>query len=279
MPEGPGVPHPPHYPASRTLDRLVPPLRPKSEKEFPSPKELRVGTGEMQGAAPTPAVVPVGNYLLLDGAGYATTPDHASLDITGDIDIRIAVAMDDWTPVANSFVVAKNLVSGGQGAYFLRVNTDAATTLQWSTTGANGVDADFTALTGPPANGSLLLLKATLDVDDGALQRVANLSTKTSTPGGAASDLSANSGWTLHDTKTGAVTSIFASAADLVVGATNNGAAGRVAGKVYAAVVKSGIDGTTVANPDFSSQAVGTTSFTDGTGKLWTLNGTASIAA
>jgi len=41
------------------------------------------------------------NYLYLPGTNgnYVSTPDAAPLDITGDIDIRVRISLDDWMPL------------------------------------------------------------------------------------------------------------------------------------------------------------------------------------
>jgi hypothetical protein len=46
------------------------------------------------------------DFVLLPGASgdYVSTPDAAALDITGDLDLRVRVAMDDWTPAAESIL-------------------------------------------------------------------------------------------------------------------------------------------------------------------------------
>ena len=48
------------------------------------------------------------NYVYLPGVSgnYLSVPDEAALDITGDIDIRVQVAMDDWTPAADQVLVS-----------------------------------------------------------------------------------------------------------------------------------------------------------------------------
>src|SRR5690606_11363357 len=50
-----------------------------------------------------------------------------------------------------------------------------------------------------------------------------------------------------------------------------------VAGRIYRAEVRAGIDGAVVAAPDFRAQAAGTTVFADSAGRTWTLSGTATI--
>src|SRR5690606_12953968 len=50
-------------------------------------------------------------------------------------------------------------------------------------------------------------------------------------------------------------------------------------GRVWAAEVRAGIDGSLVAAVDFTQLAGGTTAFTDATGRNWTIAGNASIVA
>lgn len=51
-----------------------------------------------------------------------------------------------------------------------------------------------------------------------------------------------------------------------------------LAGKVFAAQLRSGVDGTVVGSPNFAAQTAGTTSFSDAQGNAWSLSGAASIA-
>src|SRR5690606_35105418 len=75
-------------------------------------------------------------------------------------------------------------------------------------------------------------------------------------------------------------TSLHSGTAALTVGAGgDSGTTGAIAAKVRAVQVRNGIDGTVVANPDFSAETPGTTSFADSTGKTWTVNGSAAIEA
>jgi hypothetical protein len=90
--------------------------------------------------------------------------------------------------------------------------------------------------------------------------------------------------WTLIGTviTTSGTTSIFSSTARLEIGAGDNGGViftggGRFTGDVLKAEVRNGIDGTAVANPDFTAQTPGTTSFTDDAGRVWTVQSAAQI--
>ncbi|WP_206315966.1 hypothetical protein, partial [Streptomyces sp. C1-2] len=86
----------------------------------------------------------------------------------------------------------------------------------------------------------------------------------------------------IGDAYTGAgVRSIYASDAPLKVAPsdlTSTPPRLPFAGKGYRFEVRTGINGTIVANPDFTAQAAGATSFADSAGRTWTLNGAAEIS-
>src|SRR5690606_20697712 len=86
--------------------------------------------------------------------------------------------------------------------------------------------------------------------------------------------------WTMIEQVTlSFTTSIFAGTADLEIGSTDGGTANLAAGTVLSAAVADGIATTPVADPDFSVQDSGDTSFDDDAGLTWTVNGSAEIVA
>jgi hypothetical protein len=209
--------------------------------------------------------------LLLTGGspGRASTPDTAALDITGDIDVRVHVAMDDWTPSATQGLIGKYISTGNQRSWRLTVLATGVLRLVWSTNGSTSITADSTAAVSA-ANGTSIWVRVTLDVDNGAAGR--DIKFWTSSDGET---------WTqLGATVTQAtVTSIFNSTAEVAVGSGfDSGTQERLAGKVSAVEIRNGIAGTVVANPVFGEQPAGTTSFVDSTGLTWTVTAPASIA-
>lgn len=210
-----------------------------------------------------------GTTLLLDGVspGRASTPDTAALDIVGDIDVRVHVAMDDWTPTETKILVGKTVATGNQISWRLGVTTTGTLRMTWTTGGVTAINADSTVAP-TVANGAALWVRATLDVNNGASGR--DVTFYTSVDGEV---------WTqLGSTITQAgVTSIFSGTAEVAVSGLNNGTANRLAGKVYSAQIRSGINGAIVANPQFDAQPPGTTSFADSTGLTWTVTAPASI--
>lgn len=215
-------------------------------------------------------------HLRLPGisGNYISSPDHASLDITGDIDIRAALAMDDWTPSDYQTVVSKLIHPN----YSYRFLVDAGGTFyfDWSPDGTSILPADSSVSIGG-TDGAILCIRVTMDVDNGSGQRVIRFYTKATTPDTAKADCDSNAGWTLKDTMTqGGTTSIFAGTAPLQIGAyASGGSTYALKGRVYAVTIKNGIDGTTVADPDFTDEEL-ESGFTDSTGKAYTVNGTAT---
>lgn len=205
-----------------------------------------------------------------DTAGRASTPDHASLDITGDIDVRAELQPEMWAgSIANSFeVIGKYNTTGNQRSWRFLVTASGRLALTWSTTGANLIEhistksVDF----GPWERGAI---RVTLDVDNGSGGYTITWYTAESLAGP----------WTVLDqlVTTSGTTSVFSSTAPLEVGDISSLGFDNVARRVHRAEVRNGIGGAVVAAPDFTVQAPGTTSFADSAGRTWTVAGGASI--
>lgn len=102
-------------------------------------------------------------YLRLDGSAgaYLSAPDSAATSITGDIDIRVKCALDDWTPAATSMMAAKG--SGVQLSWTLWVDPAGTLTLQYSQDGTVPVSRVSTVATGI-ADGTTKSVRCTVDV-------------------------------------------------------------------------------------------------------------------
>ncbi len=207
------------------------------------------------------------DYLALPGTSgnYASTPDAAGLDIVGDIDIRARVAAADWSPAAESYIVAKWTTTGNQRSYALTLDTTGALILRWSADGTAVLSASSTANLSALAANATKWIRATLDVNDGGGNRV--ITFYTSDDGTTWTQLGAT-------VTTAGTTSIFASTAVLELGSHTGGTAGLFAGKLFRAEVRSGIGGTAVAAPIAT-----TASITDATPLTWTVNGTAYLSS
>lgn len=86
------------------------------------------GTG---GRALDARVGSVGSAQIINGAlklngnsgNYASTPDAAALDVTGEIDLVLRVGLIDWTPAFISVLASKWGATNADKAYILYVNT------------------------------------------------------------------------------------------------------------------------------------------------------------
>jgi len=214
-------------------------------------------------------------YLDLTGnaADYAETVDNAALDITGDLDIRLDASWANWIAPIGSLVQGTiemmGKFNGTTQKSWLLGSRDGKLYFEWSADGSNSLSASSTLPPVIPGAGGRLAVRVTLDVDNGASGNTVKFYT--------ASTL--DSPWTqLGDpiVQSG-TTSIFNSTAPVRIGQATNYIFKLPVGRVHSAEIRNGLWGTVVAQPYFSNQAVGTTSFVDAPGRTWTVNGTASI--
>lgn len=210
----------------------------------------------------------------------ATCPDSAGLSITGDLDLQVDAWLPSWSFYAN--LIGKYNATGNQRSYEMFVAGDGILTFAWSTDGVTRTFIGSTVPVPAPFVGRKAV-RATFDVNNGIGGYTLTFYT---------SDTIAGSWTQLGDAivTTGGTTSIFDSTSLLYVGSIANGAGGyglaaldfdavpfSTRGRFYAAKVLSGIAGTEKANPVFTTQSNGTTSFADAAGNTWTVNGASSI--
>lgn len=208
-----------------------------------------------------------------DTTARASTPDHASLDITGDIDVRADLTPTGWAGswAINAWeVMGKYDTSTNQRSWRLLVRMDGKVEFTWSTTGSDFIVGTSTARVpfGPGRRGAI---RATLDVDNGLGGYTVTFYTATTIAAGDWTQLGA------PVVTTSGTTSVFASTTALVVGDIANLGFENLARRYHAAEVRNGIGGSVVAGPDFAAQPSGTTSFADSAGRTWTLQGGAAI--
>lgn len=209
-----------------------------------------------------------------------TTPDAAALDVTGDIDVRFDATLLNWyladTAVGSGSasllteLIGKFQTASDQRSWALYTQYGYLKFV-WSEDGTapSGYVASSTVQLPVPASGRLAV-RATLDVNNGSGGWTARFYTASTI----------NGTWVqLGDAVTfGATTSIFSSTAPLVIGSAINGIAYDMPlGYVHAAQVRSSIGGSLVADPDFTAQTSGATSFADSAGRTWSTSGTAEI--
>ena len=212
------------------------------------------------------------SYLHTTGAlgSGVRTPDAAALDVTGDIDVRFDAALDNWRTAGVALsvdLVGKWHTTSNQRSWMFQ-SREGKPHLEWSPDGSTVLQADATTTPVVPVS-RRMAWRVTLDINNGAGGWTATFYTAPTIAGP----------WTQLGTPvTGAgTTSIFNSTTELKVGDATNLAFAKPAGQVYAAEVRNGIGGALVANPAFTTQTPGATSFTDSTGKVWTVLGTSTI--
>jgi hypothetical protein len=201
---------------------------------------------------------------------YASTPDSVANSVTGDIDIRLKLAMDDWTPGAGVIVslVGKYGTSGNRSYHFW-FNANVLT-FTWTTFGSTAINRSCTVNPSVPfAGGTTHWLRVTLDVNNDA-------------SGHSVKFFSSEDGtaWTqLGSTVTTAgTTSIFNSDIALEVGGTSGGQ-NPLPAVVHYAEIRNGIDGAVVNKFDPSTVTPAGTrtpnTVVADTGETWTVNGSA----
>ncbi|MGP4084183.1 hypothetical protein [Streptomyces sp. KR55] len=201
------------------------------------------------------------------------TPDNAALDVTGDFDLRLDVALDDWSH--SQMLAVRYSTTGDNRCWALEI-LDGLLTFIWSPDGTLASRRDVAATEVLKAyNGQRLAVRVTLDVNNGA--------------GGH--EIRFYTGRTVNDEEwnllgapiVGTGTSgVFGGTAPLEIGAGTSfnstpagGVLDRMAGKAYALKLLNGITGTVAVAMAVSAATPGGTSFTDSTGLVWTKQGSA----
>jgi len=193
------------------------------------------------------------------GAGrYITCPDAAALDITGDLELVAYLAADNWANGSSQAVVAKQS-SGTERSYYLDLTGTGLPSMNLSANGSAATTTNSSAAVGFSA-GQAGWVKSTWRQSDGRLQFFT-----------AAGQLGEPPSWTqLGTDRVLAVASIWAGTSAIEVGSRFGGSL-PLTGKVYRAIIRSGVGGTTVA--DFNSLLSGPTGYTDAYGRVWTIVG------
>jgi hypothetical protein len=192
---------------------------------------------------------------------YASTPDANALDITGDIDIRVRVAMDDWTPAALSETLIAKEASGTQRSFRFVLIQSGSIGLVLSSDGS-AIASAFSSIATGLVDGTTQWVRVTWRASDGRVQFFLG--------GGAATP-----SWVQLGTDQAIViASIFSSSSILEIGTRLNGGTEPAAGKFYRAIVRDGINGTTVFDADFTQGITSgaQTTFTATTGQTVTIN-------
>lgn len=216
---------------------------------------------------------------------YVQTADKASLDVTGDLDLRIEIDPEVWTlGSVGHQLAAKYSTSTNSRSWAWVIQPNGTLKFYWTTDGLSGTLTSAESTAKVPATGRIAL-RMTIDVDNGASGRTITFYTSTSITGT----------WTQLGSQViqSGTTSIYSGSAGLTVGAVIDSATGRttfvtdatlgrtfpLVGRVHRFQMYSGIAGTLVADMNPAGQAEGTTSWSDGlaSANTWLTQNTAEI--
>jgi len=243
-------------------------LKKNQEEEFSLPENLarifRTDNHDarfMLGRGNVPGFV---SALFLPGTtgNYASTPDSPAISIVGDIDIRVRVAMVDWTPAVQKSIIAKS--NSNQSWGFVLASNG---TLGWFWFDAAGTftGGKFSTVPTGFADNALNWARVTFDVDNGAEGSTVRFYT---------SDDGITWGQLGTDIITAGVTNIRDGTDSVILGSLDGGVNQNAAGNFFHAEIRNGIDGPVVAKfePRFASRWV--SSFISATGEVWTVSAT-----
>lgn len=214
-------------------------------------------------------------FAQLDGTSGCTvsTPDDSSLDITGDIDIRI-----EFTPGQNPWgfdttMLSKYAILGNQRSWAVWRGSEGMYHFRWSTGGTLASAHDAVSTLPAPWHEGRQAFRLTFDVDNGSSESVVTFYTSDSISGP----------WAQlgEEVVTTGVASIFNSTSPITIGDNVDPPLLNTPwdARVYKVEIYNGINGTLVTNPDFTVQTAGDTSFTDtvSSPRTWTMNGSSEI--
>jgi hypothetical protein len=209
-------------------------------------------------------------YLNLEGVAgdEFSTPDTAPLDITGDIDIRAEIAANWYGPV-NQTIISKWDRAGDQRSWQLRISSGL---IIFSQTIDGTLNTHWYFQRYLPVLKDRAAVRLTMRLDATAGRRYFQFYTADSIAGP----------WVPLGAEywmTGAL-STYASTAPLRIGGTDLASTPvrvPMVGRGYRYEVRSGINGTVVASPDFTGLTAGSTAFTDGAGRAWSRIGGAEV--
>lgn len=208
--------------------------------------------------------------LVLPGAkgDVISSPDSASLSITGDIEVRIDAQLE-WVKGDVWYIASKWVATGSQRSWLLRGETDGYLRWYWTTDGATQLWAESTSPL-MPVHGRIAVA-VTHDVNNGAGGNTTRFWTAPTLDGP----------WTQLGqpvTQSG-TTSLFDSTAPVEWGGCTGATRGDGSGSLYGWELWSGIataGGTLVSGMDLSGEAPGAATVSDGT-RTWTLQGGTSL--
>jgi hypothetical protein len=209
-------------------------------------------------------------YMPGIASNYASVPDSAALSVTGDIDLRVRVALDDWTPTTTASVISKEEPTT-QRSYLLQVATGGQLFTRISPDGSSTAFSATSSTSTGFTDGTTNWVRMTWRASDGRVQFF--------TASGALTNPVAADFAQLGTDQTANAGTIFNSTGLLTIGARGNAGGNEpVTGKFYRAQIRDGLDGTLVFDADFTTKPFGANTFTESSPNAATVTINGSLA-
>lgn len=223
-----------------------------------------IGTGgpgilARYGSSSGAQVIRGGLHLPGVNGNYASVPDSNSLDITGDLEIVMRVAIANWSPASTQILLAK--YHNTNKSYRIDIYGNRFN-FYFSNDGTTDISA--TSAPHPFSPGNIAWVKITLDANDGSGNRVVNFYCAYDQPTEPTTWLS------LGSIVTAGVASIYSGNNPVEIGSGYGGAVNSC-GVFYRAIIRNGIGGSKVLDVDFTNVANFATSFICDTGQTVTI--------
>ena len=226
-----------------------------------------------QGGATVKTINKSESYFDFDASSeYLSTADAAKFDITGDLEVIVLCAADNWNDSTQRNILGK-WGTGGDRSYKMVKTASGGFQFSWY----DGSGTNFENIAAPGfTNGQAYFLRITMDVNRGDGNYEVKFWHKDASVVGITSDPGDITWGTADATDVGSgTTSINSGNAALRIG--EDVSADNVwDGKIYAAWLYDGIGGTLVADPDFRTNVQGDWSSsptTDGQSNSWATPG------
>jgi hypothetical protein len=202
-------------------------------------------------------------------ASHLSTPSSAGLDLSGDLDVRVDIAPEQWHTGTNVNIANRWDGTVNERGWSLQISMQGAPVLLWSTDGTAETIVTAAGLL-PAHNGQRMALRAVLDVDNGAGGYEVRFYT------GIDASATDESAWRLlgEPVVGSGTTSINNPDTAVAFGARPTSVNPGIAGRLFRMQLRDGINGPVLADADTSVAAVGAAGFEDAAGRTWTANQT-----
>lgn len=187
----------------------------------------------------TPTDTTYNGYVTPSSTQWLSTPSATALNLAGDLDLAVKVRATDWTPATKQYLASKG-ANATVLSWRFALETSGALSLVTTTDGSTFRTATSSAATGITDNTDYWV-RVTYASGTGSVKFY------TSADGGT---------WVqLGTTQTGTSGVLYASAGALYFG-RGESAAFNWTGRIHELILRNGIDGAIVANPDYANRTL-----------------------